>query len=219
MGRKIPAVVRVLRDATETDTGCWLSGLRPHKTLGYPQVREDGVLRQASHVVYEAFVAPVVQGQQIGHSCGFRACVNPDHLVPVKPSSPIERTLAGMDVTDDGCWLPRRVATQTGYVMVWDHGRFRLTHRVMYEGLVGPIPDGMTLDHLCRNRACCNPEHLEPTTIRENTLRGEAASAINARKTHCLRGHAFDSANTYVWRGHRQCRACNAMRARKRSAA
>lgn len=213
MGRKIPAVVRVLQDATETESGCWLSGLKPHRTLGYSQVRDDRVLRQASHVVYEAFVGAV--SGQIGHSCGSRACVNPDHLVPVEPSSPVDRTLANLDVTEDGCWVPRRTPTQTGYVLVWDHGRFRLNHRVMYEGLVGPIPTGMTLDHLCRNRACCNPEHLEPTTLRENTLRGEAVSAINARKTHCIRGHAFDSANTYEYKGARHCRACRAMRSKR----
>lgn len=216
MGRKIPAVVRVLRDATETESGCWLSGLKPHRTLGYPQVRdEDRVLRQASHVVYEAFVGPLARGQQVGHACGLRACVNPDHMTLVSPSSPVDRTLANMDVTDDGCWVPRRSTLAGGYVLVWDHGRQRLAHRVMYEGLVGPIPAGLTLDHLCRNRACCNPEHLEPTTLRENTLRGEAVSAINARKTHCIRGHAFDSANTYEYKGARHCRACRAMRSKR----
>lgn len=217
MARKIPAILRVLQDATETESGCWLSGLKPHRTLGYSQVRADGVLRQAAHVVYESYVGPLVKGQQVRHTCGVRACVNPDHLALAEPSSPVDRTLANMDVTDAGCWVPRRAPTQTGYVMVWDHGRFRLTHRVMYESMVGPIPDGLTLDHLCRNRACCNPDHLEPTTMRENTLRGDAVSAINARKTHCIRGHAFDSVNTYEWRGHRHCRACSALRARQAS--
>ena len=89
------------------------------------------------------------------------------------------------------CWLWRASRDRSGY------GRFKAAtgvvgaHRVAYELLVGPIPDGLTLDHLCRVRHCVNPEHLEPVTHRENTLRGTGPTAENARKTHCLRGHAL----------------------------
>ena len=73
----------------------------------------------------------------------------------------------------------------------------------------GPIPEGLTLDHLCRVRACVNPAHLEPVTLRENTLRSPSApTAINARKTECLRGHAFTPENTWVHRSRRCCREC-----------
>jgi hypothetical protein len=88
-------------------------------------------------------------------------------------------------------------------------GRVRQAHRFAWELLRGAIPDGLTLDHLCRNRRCVNPDHLEPVTAVENTMRGQAPHAINARKTHCLRGHAFDEENTYVRSdGARICRAC-----------
>jgi hypothetical protein len=81
-------------------------------------------------------------------------------------------------------------------------------HRWSYEQLVGPIPDGFTIDHLCRNRACQNVRHMEPVTNRVNILRGEGAAALNARKTHCKRGHEFTPENTYVRPRGRECRAC-----------
>ncbi|TDD77726.1 HNH endonuclease [Actinomadura rubrisoli] len=84
-----------------------------------------------------------------------------------------------------------------------------VVHRFVYESLVGPIPEGLVLDHLCRVRACCNPAHLEPVTDRVNILRGASITAANARKTHCDHGHEFTSQNTYRHRGRRLCRACN----------
>ena len=68
---------------------------------------------------------------------------------------------------------------------------------------------GMDLDHLCRNRACVNPAHMERISHRENTLRGDTIVAKQAAQTHCLRGHEFTEENTYLYRGKRRCRACN----------
>ncbi|MBP5913182.1 HNH endonuclease [Streptomyces sp. LBUM 1486] len=114
------------------------------------------------------------------------------------------------------CWLWTGVLTLGGYGRIKVQGRNALAHRVAYEEWVGPIPEGLDLDHLCRVRNCINPAHLEPVTHAENTLRGEGITAQQAQQTHCKRGHAFDEENTYVWRNTRICRQCrkNARRAK-----
>jgi hypothetical protein len=74
---------------------------------------------------------------------------------------------------------------------------------------MGAVPEGLELDHLCRVRGCVNPKHLEPVTHRENLMRGESWSAVNARKTHCPEGHPYDETNTYIdGKGRRRCREC-----------
>lgn len=98
-----------------------------------------------------------------------------------------------------------------------------LVHRWAYEYLVGPIPPGLTIDHLCRNHMCVNPKHLEPVTRGENVLRGVGFAAVNAAKSECPNGHIYDDANTAWYRGYRNCRQCgrdkaNANYRRKRAA-
>ncbi len=124
-------------------------------------------------------------------------------------SKPIaERFWAKVDKTD-GCWLWTAAKTRDGYGRLADTGgRWVLAHRFAYELHIGPIPNSLTLDHLCRVRHCVNPTHLEPVTNRVNALRGVGIPARNARKTHCLRGHPFDAENTRWWRGGRRCRTC-----------
>lgn len=118
-----------------------------------------------------------------------------------------DRFWAKVDRSDEsGCWL-WTAHTAAGY------GRFRMNrprrvacaHRVAYELVVGPIPEGLDLDHLCRNRGCVNPAHLEPVTRGENVRRGAKGRLV----THCPQGHEYDGPNTYVDpKGLRHCRAC-----------
>lgn len=105
----------------------------------------------------------------------------------------------------NGCWVWVAGKIPAGYGSL---GGVR-AHRFAYELLVGPIPAGLELDHLCRNRACVNPAHLEPVTHHENILRGQSPAAKNAGKTHCVRGHEYSDENTYVQSdGSRRCRKC-----------
>ncbi|MEV7013475.1 HNH endonuclease [Streptosporangium sp. NPDC051022] len=116
----------------------------------------------------------------------------------------------------EGCWLWAGGLDSHGYGTIKVSGRKYGAHRWSYEYLVGPIPDGLELDHLCRVRRCVNPAHLEPVSHRENSLRSNSLAAANAVKTHCKNGHEFNETNTYYWGGHRQCRVCrNAVGARK----
>lgn len=86
-------------------------------------------------------------------------------------------------------------------------------HRAAYEMAYGPIPDGLVIDHLCRNTTCCNPAHMEAVPHRENTMRGNGPAARNAKKTRCPKGHPYDEPNTYVApNGDRYCRTCIAAR-------
>ena len=107
------------------------------------------------------------------------------------------------------CWL-WTASTTKGYGGFGDSGLMVRAHRWAYEFCVGPIPEGLTLDHLCRVKACVNTDHLEPVTQRVNVLRSPVGlTAINARKTHCYRGHAFTEKNTYLMKaGGRRCKEC-----------
>lgn len=118
------------------------------------------------------------------------------------------RMLQRATLTDSGClvWTGKRNAT--GYGMMKFGGKSRLAHRVAFEMVIGNIPTGLTIDHLCRVRACVNPFHMEPVTQRENTLRGEGPAAKNARRTQCIRGHLLSGANLRMARHKRVCLTC-----------
>lgn len=132
---------------------------------------------------------------------------------------------------DTGCWNWNAALVKTS-----GYGQYRgprpaqstrsvLPHRLAYDVLVSSIPDGLTIDHLCRNRLCCNPDHLEVTTLRENIRRAYEHRPPSTLPTHCLRGHEYTSENTRTWlrangQASRTCRECEAdYRARRKAAA
>lgn len=126
-----------------------------------------------------------------------------------RPDPPlIERFWAKVDRTGDGCWLWLAHIGPAGYGAFNYGGRMGLAHRFAYEIMVAPIPDGLTIDHLCRVRACVNPAHLEAVTMGENVLRGTGPSAVHARQTHCAHGHEFTPQNTMRRSDKPNCRVC-----------
>lgn len=111
----------------------------------------------------------------------------------------------------NGCWNWRGTRRSDGYGKIRINGNSLYAHRLSYELLRGPIPKGLTIDHLCSNTSCVNPYHLEAISRGENTLRGEAPTAINKRKTRCLYGHPLSGDNLLSWaigRGQRRCKIC-----------
>lgn len=121
----------------------------------------------------------------------------------------MDRFWAKVDVSHPlGCWEWTGAVSDLGYGRCNEHVHGTgYAHRAAYEALIGAIPDGKTLDHLCRNRRCVNPDHLEPVTQGENVLRGYSPAGANARKTTCLRGHALPP--------DRICRTCAGDQIRK----
>lgn len=148
--------------------------------------------------------------------------------------TPEQRILERVVVDETtGCWIWQKALGGGGYGQFGIGDTVRYAHRFAYELWVGPIPAGMTIDHLCHSndptcpggecvhRRCCNPAHLEVVTRGENVLRGVGFAAVNARKTHCPQGHEYTPENTFVVKatGWRNCRKCGRERCRARKAA
>ena len=127
----------------------------------------------------------------------------------------VERLLSKINKTD-GCWEWTAARSSNGYGLLDDDdGKTRRAHRLMFELFIGPIGAGLELDHLCRNRLCVRPDHLEPVTHKENMRR---AAPFRPIKTHCPNNHVYDEVNTcYVTtlRGtERRCRICKSVNLR-----
>lgn len=133
----------------------------------------------------------------------------------VRRLTEVERFAGKIALTDSGCveWLAGLAGDGYGHFHTTqtpeEKARDVYAHRWSYEYHVGPIPEGLHIDHLCRNHKCVSPDHLEAVQQRVNTLRGTAFTAINAAKTHCDSGHQFTADNTYIDPlGYRHCRTC-----------
>lgn len=118
-------------------------------------------------------------------------------------------------VTESGCWIWIGEVAAHGYGLLGFDGHREYAHRVSHRLFKGEIPDGLTIDHLCRVRCCVNPDHLEAVTRGENVLRGESTSARFKRATHCIRGHELAGDNLMPLSSRpntRVCRACSRLR-------
>lgn len=145
-------------------------------------------------------------------------------LTSEKPKKPVptfaERLLAKVRVAESGCWeWTASHVGSTGYGKIVNMNKTLMpAHRASYQLFVGPIPDGLEIDHLCRNPSCVNPEHLEPVTGRENKIRAMPYRVTgNEKKTHCPQGHPYDEENTRLYTAPtgytgRNCRACSRAR-------
>lgn len=147
-------------------------------------------------------------------------------IAPLMPSyrNIVENTTKERFITKftktDNCWIWEAAKNRGGYGVFRMNKRTCTAHRLAYTTFVGPIPKGLDIDHLCRNRACVNPDHMEPVTRGENTRRGDAPKALRAYKaniTECPSGHPYDEINTYYRKDRpgRECRTCRTETSRR----
>ena len=141
---------------------------------------------------------------------------------PIDPATLTPEVMAKFDARwtlgagVDACWEWTAGTNEMGYGLMRAAGDRLLAHRISYTYWRGQIPDGLSLDHLCRNRRCVNPAHLEATTHRTNILRGVGFTAQHARKDECIHGHPLSGDNLWIdSRGSRVCRECNRGRSRR----
>jgi len=126
----------------------------------------------------------------------------------------IERFLTKINIVESGCWEWTAFKNKKGYGMFHLVSKTPLSHRFIYEYYYGQICPDLTIDHVCRNRACVNPIHLEQVTMQINNLRGNSMSGINMRKTQCKRGHSLSGINLIIENMQRRCRTCTNTRKR-----
>lgn len=133
----------------------------------------------------------------------------------------IERFLLKISISNDNFYNGTPCLEWTAHISPNGYGRFQLNrkseyaHRVAYELIKGKIPENLVINHLCRNRKCCNPDHLEVITQKLNIQKGKTGyhdNHLNKFKTHCPQGHEYNKENTYAYNGNRVCKICTQIR-------
>lgn len=151
------------------------------------------------------------RGWCVAHYTRWKRHGDPMHGGPVGHRSIEERFWSKVyfPPCEGDCWTWAAHRNKLGYGLLWGGSSAVYAHRVAYELVIGSIPSGLVIDHLCRNHACVNPSHLEPVTLAENTRRGVGVSVVSASKTHCPQGHPYDDDNTLREHdGRRRCKTC-----------
>lgn len=215
------AIVRYFQKSERNSNGCWI-WLGKIDRDGFPRFMVERKEWFVHRWAYQHFIGPLPIKCEIQQTCGNRTCVNPSHLRVTRLHQDEDRFNAKYSIQASGCWKWEDALNGAGYGSFSVNCRKELAHRWSYEKFIGPIPEGYVIDHLCRNKWCVNPHHLEPVTYSTNNLRGDPDHKKGAHlreKTHCPQGHPYAGDNVHVnTAGGRVCRTCCRERARTRRA-
>ena len=179
----------------------------------YGSVWLDGRKQYAHRVAWQAWHGNR-PASAVYHSCGTRLCCRPDHLQLSRKTRPVDARFWEKVNKTGGCWEWTGARYWHGYG-VFNHADTSYAHRVAWMLERGPIPEGLELDHLCKNKLCVRPGHLEPVTHVENVQR---AGSWWRAQTHCKNGHEYTEETTLWWRGNRRCLICKRAAARRYNA-
>ncbi len=196
----------------KTQNECWLTN---HNNTYHIISYKNKSVRTA-RAIYEILKTKIPQDNCLDCLCRNKACINPAHWKHRHKNSPenypsnyddifLENLVKKIEGNKGGCWLINQSLDEDGYCILSYKGKPCRAHRKIYELVKGNIPSFMVCDHLCNNRNCVNPDHIEIKTNKENIQRG---ISHNGTKTHCPQGHPYTEENTYRHKGGRHCREC-----------